>query len=127
VKERSTERPSGNSTRVLGLERGVPGNGAHRGASIPYVPNGTGRNRRSVWEIPTQPYAEAHFATFPEALVEPCILAGSPAGGIVLDPFAGSGTVGEVCARHGRRFVGTDLNPTYASLACARTAQAGLL
>ena len=72
-----------------------------------------GRNRRDVWTIPTSPYKGAHFATFPPKLVEPCVLAGSPAGGIVLDPFCGSGTVGQVCRENGRRFVGLDLSWKY--------------
>lgn len=75
------------------------------------------RNRRSVWTITTQPYPEAHFATFPKELVEPCILAGCPEGGLVLDPFCGSGTVGVVALRHGRRFLGIELNPDYVKLA----------
>ncbi len=78
------------------------------------------RNRRSVWTIPTSPYRGAHFATFPPKLVEPCILAGCPEGGLVLDPFAGSGTTGAVAIAHGRRFVGIELNPTYADLARER-------
>lgn len=83
-----------------------------------------GRNKRSVWTVPTMPYAGAHFATFPEKLIEPCILAGCPLGGLVLDPFLGSGTVGAVAERLGRRWVGTDLS--YQPLATARTAQRGL-
>jgi hypothetical protein len=82
--------------------------------------NPAGRNRRSVWTIATQPFPEAHFATFPEALVEPCVLAGCPEGGIVLDPFAGSGTVGVVALRHGRRFLGIELNPDYCLMARRR-------
>jgi len=80
----------------------------------------TGRNRRSVWTVATQPFREAHFAVMPEALVEPCILAGSSAGDMILDPFAGSGTVGVVALRHGRNFVGTELNPEYAVMARKR-------
>jgi DNA modification methylase len=87
--------------------------------------NGIGRNKRSVWTIRTQPYSGAHFATMPEALVEPCILAGCRPGALVLDPFIGSGTVGAVAARLGRRWVGLDLN--YHELAKKRTAQRGLL
>jgi DNA modification methylase len=78
------------------------------------------RNRRSVWTVATQPFPEAHFATFPEALVEPCILAGSRPGDLVLDPFTGSGTVGKVAYRHGRRFVGAELNPSYVEMAKRR-------
>ena len=81
------------------------------------------RNRRSVWTIPTQPFAGAHFAVMPEALVEPCILAGCPAGGLVLDPFTGSGTVGAVARRLGREFVGAELNPDYAEMARKRIAE----
>ena len=79
-----------------------------------------GANRRSVWTIPTKPYAGAHFAVMPEALAEPCILAGSRPGDLVLDPFTGSGTVGVVALRHDRDFIGTELNPEYAALAEAR-------
>ena len=80
-------------------------------------PDGTGRNRRSVWEVTTQPYPDAHFATFPEALVRPCVLAGCPSGGTVLDPFAGSGTTIVVAQQLGRRGIGIELNPAYVQLA----------
>jgi len=79
-----------------------------------------GRNKRDVWTIPTQPFPEAHFATFPEALVEPCILAGSAVGDLVVDPFCGSGTVGKVALELGRRFVGIDSHPDYAAMARRR-------
>ena len=85
------------------------------------------RNRRSVWTIPTQSFPEAHFATFPEALVEPCILAGSRPGDIVFDPFMGSGTVARVAQRMGRRWLGAELNPEYIALQAERTRQGGLL
>jgi len=71
------------------------------------------RNRRSVWTVSTQPYPEAHFATFPPKLIEPCVLAGCPAGGVVLDPFNGSGTTGAVALRLGRDYIGIELNPDY--------------
>lgn len=74
------------------------------------------RNRRSVWTVPTKPYKGAHFATFPQNLIEPCILAGCPEGGVVLDPFGGSGTTGEVAIKHNRRAVLIELNPKYADL-----------
>ena len=78
------------------------------------------RNRRSVWTIATQPFREAHFATFPPALVEPCIKAGCPAGGAVLDPFGGAGTVGLVADRLQRDAVLIELNPAYADMARER-------
>ena len=71
------------------------------------------RNKRTVWSIPTRPYPGAHFATYPEQLVEPCILAGSKAGDVVLDPFNGSGTTGRVAVRHGRSYVGLDISAEY--------------
>jgi len=74
------------------------------------------RNRRSVWTVATRPYKGAHFATFPPKLIEPCILAGAPAGGIVLDPFMGSGTTAQVALEHGRQYMGCELNPEYAAL-----------
>jgi DNA modification methylase len=79
------------------------------------------RNKRSVWTVPTASFKDAHFATFPPTLIEPCILAGASAGGVVLDPFMGSGTAGEVALKHGRAFVGIELNETYfAGFACER-------
>jgi DNA modification methylase len=80
------------------------------------------RNKRSVWTINTQAVSEAHFATFPEKLVEPCIRAGCRPGGIVLDPFCGSGTTGVVAFREGRDFVGIELNPAYCEMARKRIA-----
>jgi len=84
------------------------------------------RNRRSVWTIPTAPYPGAHFATFPPDLVKPCIMAGCPDGGRVLDPFTGSGTVAEVARANGCKFVGAELNPEYIELAKKRLQQRGL-
>lgn len=84
-------------------------------------PSDTGtRNRHDVWTIPTKSFKGAHFAVMPEALVEPCILAGCPQGGLVLDPFTGSGTVGAVAVRMGRRFIGCELNAGYAEMARRR-------
>jgi DNA modification methylase len=86
------------------------------------------RNKRSVWTISTKPYKGAHFATFPKDLIAPCILAGAPVGGVVLDPFTGSGTTGLVSVELGRSFVGMELNPEYHAMATARieSAQAPL-
>ncbi len=86
-----------------------------------------GRNARSVWEIPTNPYPEAHFAVFPEELPRRCILAGCPEGGTVLDPFMGSGTTALVARKLGRKSVGIELNPEYAALAARRLSQLSLL
>jgi len=86
-----------------------------------------GRNRRTVWTIATEPYPEAHFATFPTKLVEPCILAGSAEGDTVLDPFCGSGTTGQVAMEQGRNFIGIELNPEYIALARKRVGSAAPL
>lgn len=104
---------SGNKGRKPATERGCPEDGV--AGSVPR--EGFTRNKRTVWTIATQPFPEAHFAAFPEALVEPCVLAGSKRGDLVLDPFAGSGTVGLVADRLGRDFVGVELNPEYAAMA----------
>jgi DNA modification methylase len=82
------------------------------------------RNRRSVWNVATKAYKGAHFATFPVALIEPCILAGSPEGGTVLDPFGGAGTTGLVAAQHGRRAILIELNEEYAAMARRRIDEA---
>lgn len=87
----------------------------------------TKRNKRSVWTIPTESYSEAHFATFPRALVEPCILAGSRPGDVVFDPFLGSGTVAQVAQQLGRHWLGCELNSEYIALQGDRTRQKGLV
>lgn len=87
-------------------------NGAVRG------PNN--RNIRTVWDINTQPYSEAHFATFPTALIEPCVALGSSLDTFALDPFFGSGTTGQVALSMGRKFVGIELNPEYVRIARRR-------
>lgn len=106
IEEESTNRASGNKGRKFRGDYG--GNpdlaNTHQGFAFPYEPNGK-RNRRSVWSLPTKPFADAHFATFPPELINPCILAGSPIGGVVIDPFAGSGTTGKVAIELGRRAI----------------------
>ena len=116
-----------------------PGNKTHRHANQGIYVNGASqkniakigpretRNRRSVWTVATTPYKGAHFATFPPALIEPCILAGAPAGGVVLDCFFGSGTTGQVAQALGRNFIGCELNPAYKALQDERTCQPSLL
>lgn len=85
-----------------------------------------GRNKRTVWSVPLGKYREAHFAVFPEKLIEPCVLAGCPKGGVVLDPFFGSGTTGLVALTNGRRFMGIELNKEYCQMAARRLAESGL-
>ena len=85
------------------------------------------RNKRSVWTVPTRSYTGAHFATYPPALIEPCILAGCPMGGIVLDPFFGSGTTGEVAIKNSRRFIGLELNREYINLAKQRVSNVNVV
>ncbi len=119
IKRRITDKQRGHSRRHAGFN--------DRWDAMPKdEQQQAGANKRSVWNIATMPYRGAHFATMPEALVEPCILAGCPVGGLVLDPFLGSGTVGAVAERLSRRWVGCDLNPAYHQLAKKRTAQRGI-
>jgi site-specific DNA-methyltransferase (adenine-specific) len=83
-----------------------------------------GRNKRTVWSVPLGKFRDAHFAVFPPKLIEPCILAGAPLGGVVLDPFFGAGTVGLVARQLGRRFVGVELNPEFVQIAKRRLEKA---
>ena len=78
------------------------------------------RNKRDVWSVSPKPVKEAHFATFPEELIEPCILSGSKKGGIVIDPFFGSGTTGRVATKYGRNYIGIELNPEYVDMGTKR-------
>ena len=84
------------------------------------------RNKRDVWTVPVKPYSGAHFAVYPEELIQPCILAGSRVGDIVLDPFFGSGTTGQVCQNLGRKWIGCELNKDYEKLQNERLVQQGL-
>jgi DNA modification methylase len=95
-----------------------------RGEHAKVIDVSNGRNRRSVWTVATRPYKGAHFATFPPALIEPCILAGSRPGDIVLDPFMGSGTTAQVALQHGRQYLGCELNPKYTELQNERISNA---
>lgn len=92
----------------------------HEALMEPANGRGKRRSRRSVWNINTQPFPDAHFATFPPALVEPCILGSTREGDFVLDPFFGSGTVGLVCQKMNRKFIGIELHPDYVSIAAKR-------
>lgn len=115
-------RNSGNLKRKTAGEHDDSRVNTHMGYSFPW--EGTlYRNRRTVWTIATEPYEEAHFATFPEKLVAPCILAGSRIEDVVLDPFCGAGTTLFVAKQFNRRAIGIDLNPAYCELAVKRLAQ----
>ena len=105
-------------------EQAIPGQavGTHRPDRAESEYDLDTRNRRSVWTVATRPYKGAHFATFPPALIEPCILAGSRVNDIVLDPFMGSGTTAAVALQHGRQYLGCELNPAYQPLQDARIA-----
>lgn len=85
------------------------------------------RNRRDVWTVATSPFQGAHFAVFPPELIRPCVLAGAPEGGVVLDPFAGAGTTGVVCVQEGRQFIGCDINPEYVKMAERRIEEARIM
>ena len=110
----------------LGKAGGTPENGKNKGNSnlhqgrwdVAFHP--LGRNKRTVWNVPLSKFRGAHFAVFPEKLIEPCVLAGSSADGIVLDPFFGSGTTGMVAKKTGRAFIGIDINQEYCDLSQSR-------
>jgi DNA modification methylase len=112
--------------KIQGTTAHQGGNSQFRDSTERSWGSSSGRNRRSVWTVATQPYSGAHFATFPPALIEPMILAGSRPGDIVLDPFMGSGTTGQVAQALGRQWIGCELNPDYGPLQQQRTAQGAL-
>jgi DNA modification methylase len=116
-----SDHPSGN--HFVRPHRLTWGN---RGNSTFWNEVGGKRNRRDVWQLPSEPTAEAHYATFPAELAKLCILAGSRLGDLVFDPFLGSGTTGEAAERLGRHWAGIELSVEYAAIAHRRTAQAGL-
>lgn len=112
IREDDSGKPAGN-----GYDRAARLSGGLADGNVERWEPGGGRNKRDVWTVTTQPFAGAHFATFPPKLIEPCVLAGAAEGDTVLDPFAGAGTTGLVALRHNRSFVGCELNPEYAELA----------
>lgn len=106
---------SGNKQRKNGSDRGCPENsGSNVCGSVPW--EGSTRNKRTVWTVATRPFSEAHFAVFPEELIVPCIKAGCPPGGLVLDPFSGAGTTAVVAKKLGRNYIGFELNPDYIAI-----------
>jgi site-specific DNA-methyltransferase (adenine-specific) len=114
--------------RHLGVRGGTPERGKNTGNQNLHdgrwdqAFHPLGRNKRTVWSIPLSKFREAHFAVFPERLVETCLLATCPPGGVVLDPFSGAGTTALVALRNGRRFIGFDCNPEYCELSRRRVA-----
>ena len=116
VKENAREHVGNvleNRDSGTGIARGLNGQADRQGN---FAPVGNGRNKRSVWTVTTKPYSGAHFATFPPDLIEPCVLAGSPENGIVLDPFGGSGTTGGVAMKLNRKAILCELNPEYVGI-----------
>lgn len=106
-----------------GAHGSVHRNGSEKGETNWEVDKEGKANKRSVWTVATAPFKEAHFATFPEELITPCILAGCPKGGIVLDPFMGAGTTALVALSNDRKFIGLELKPEYINIANKRLKQ----
>jgi DNA modification methylase len=111
---------NGDGNKPRGSKGQAKPNSGRRGEETEPCAPVTMRNKRDVWHVNTAPCREAHFATFPPKLVQPMVLAGSRPGGVVLDPFCGSGTTGVVAAQEGRRFVGIDLSEEYCEIAKRR-------
>jgi DNA modification methylase len=120
IKERTLTKDNSNRNRDITKLNNTPGRTKMMGLKTNDYDN---RNKRSVWTVATQPFKEAHFAVFPPDLIKPMILAGCPTGGVVLDPFVGSGTTAIVARELGRRFIGIELNPEYADMASRRVGQ----
>lgn len=116
------DRWGGDNLKADGISLWDMGTGQNTYLDRSLRPDPRGRRRRSVWNIPTEEgrFAGKHFATFPARLVELCVLAGCPKGGLVLDPFSGSGTTIEVALQHGRRAIGLDISLDYCKLASRR-------
>ncbi|MEK9809557.1 MAG: site-specific DNA-methyltransferase [Candidatus Nanopelagicales bacterium] len=126
MQEPATNRPPGNKKPTKGGREYLIAEGEqHRtAANLHHIEARETRNRRSVWTVTTKPFRGAHFATFPPDLIEPCVLAGCPAGGTVLDPFGGAGTTALVATRHNRKSFSCEMNPAYVEMAEARLRKA---
>ena len=119
IKEPASTPPATRNKNEEGYDPSYPNGDRFSPGDRIYGADGK-RNKRDVWTVTTKPFKGAHFATFPPQLIEPCILAGCPEGGTVLDPFFGAGTTGLVAQRHNRRWIGCELNPEYAEIARKR-------
>jgi DNA modification methylase len=120
IQEPSVDKKGCGNKRGYEVPGQRSGKNSNLGGSLHKIPVREKRNRRSVWTVTTKPFKGAHFATFPMDLIEPCVLAGSRLGGTVLDPFFGSGTVGVVAKKHGREFIGIEMNAEYVEIAKKR-------
>jgi DNA modification methylase len=109
--------PSGNAGSFRIYNNGADGS---RDGNDYEMDGSKGANKKTVWTVPTAPYKDAHFAVYPAKLIEPCVLAGSAAGDVVLDPFSGAATTGLVALRHDRSYIGLELNPEYAAMSRER-------
>jgi DNA modification methylase len=114
IAEKTVTKDDSNRDRDITKLNNVPGRTRMGGLS---TNNYDFRHKRSVWSVTTKPYLEAHFAVYPEDLIEPCVLAGCPEDGIVLDPFMGSGTTAVVAVKNNRKYIGLELNPEYIKIA----------
>lgn len=123
IKEEATSTDESNRNRDETKLNNTPGRTKMAGLTTNHYET---KNKRSVWSVPVKPYEGAHFAVFPSDLIEPCIIAGAPVGGIVLDPFMGSGTTAQVAQDLGRKYMGCELNPDYEPLQKKRLRQMSL-
>jgi len=123
IKEDAITEPQARDKNAEGYQADYPNGDRFSAGERVFGADGK-RNKRSVWSVTTSRYKEAHFATYPPELISPCILAGSKEGDIVLDPFSGSGTTGEVAMQNGRHYIGLELNPEYAALSEKRLTDA---
>lgn len=127
IKEAANTEPKARDKNAEGYQADYVGGERFSPGERVYGADGL-RNKRSVWSVTTSRYKDAHFATYPPELILPCILAGSKDNDLVLDPFSGSGTTGEVALKHNRNYIGLELNPEYAKLSEKRlTEAAGML
>jgi len=117
IKEPTKTKDNSNRNRDITKLNNTPGRSKMKGLKTNHYDK---RNKRSVWTVTTKPYKEAHFATYPPDLIEPCILAGCPEGGHVLDPFGGAGTTALVAAKHNRNATIIELNDEYSNIASER-------
>lgn len=116
IKEPVVTQPKARDKNKEGYQADYPKGDRFSSGERVYGADGM-RNKRDVWNVNIKPCKEAHFATFPDTLIEPCVLAGCPQGGIILDPFMGAGTTGMVAKRNNRNYIGIELNPNYIQIA----------